>query len=265
MKVVFITAIFGSYEASTKPFVPQRTKGASQVDFICFTDSPLTINNAAGWIIDSTPYHMTHQAQVYHPSKHNSIENNKHTFNIAKYYKQSFHNIPRLAKYDIVIWLDGTVQITSPLVVQTVVDIFERHTDRKIITWQHEGRIESGLAEEVQASIPCGRYCVTHWFGQNQPFQDVVAQYQTYIAEGYKDVGVWCTCFVAFDMSDRDRAHAFLDMWYDQTLSFTTQDQIGFPYCVFKLNHFPYTLPDENIKGAAHECTDFYIKRPHHQ
>lgn len=263
-KIAFITAIFGSYEASTKPFVAQQMKDNSEVDFICFTDSPETLNNAAGWIVDSTPYHTTYRSPVYRSEKYNSFENNQHAFNVAKYYKQSFHNIPRLAEYDIVVWLDGTVQITSPFAAQTLVDLFQKHPTRRIITWHHENRPTGSLAEEVRASF-FNKYYSTHWFGQAQPLQDVGKQYTAYIADGYKDVGVWCTCFVAFNMEDRQWSSTFLDTWYDQTLVHTTQDQVGFPYCVFKLNHMPYTLPDENTSGAAHTQTDFYIKHGHHQ
>ena len=56
----------------------------------------------------------------------------------------------------------------------------------------------------------------------------------------------------------------FLDLWYLQTLKYTTQDQIGFPYVVQKTKLIPYTLPDEIIHGYD-TCvqTDFYIKHPH--
>ncbi len=264
IKIAFITAIFGRYEATTKHFVQQQTKDPTEVDFICFADSPETLNNAAGWIVDSTPYHMTHRSPMYHSDKYNSLENNQHTFNVAKYYKQSFHNIPRLAKYDIVVWLDGTVQITSPFTAQSIVDLFRKHPERRIITWQHDGRPTGSMEEEVRASY-FDKYYSTHWFGQVQPLQDVGKQYEAYLADGYKDIGVWCTCFVAFHMQDREWSSVFLDLWYDQTLRHTTQDQVGFPYCVFKLNHVPYTLPDENISGVSSTQTDFYVKRNHHQ
>lgn len=264
VKIAFITAIFGCYEATTKPFVGQRMEDGAEVDFFCFTDTPDKLNNAAGWIVDSTPYHKMYRSPMYRAEKYNSFENNQHTFNVAKYYKQSFHNIPRLAKYDIVVWLDGTVQITNTRTAQTLVDLFRKHPERRMITWQHEYRPSGSLEEEVRASY-FDRYFSTHWFGQAQPLQDVGKQYAAYIADGYKDVGVWCTCFVAFYMEDRAWSSAFLDMWYDQTLMHTTQDQVGFPYSVFKMNTMPYTLPDETTGGASHTQTDFYVKQDHHR
>lgn len=115
MKVAYITAILGDYELTCKPFVKQTIES----DFICFTDNPSIENN--GWIIDTTPYHDTHKSPVDIGIYNNSISKegrlsvleNRHTFNLAKYYKQSWKNIPRLKDYDVVIWLDGTIQITK--------------------------------------------------------------------------------------------------------------------------------------------------------
>ena len=55
----------------------------------------------------------------------------------------------------------------------------------------------------------------------------------------------------------------FLNFWYTQTLQYTTQDQIGFPFAMQKMNMEIYTLPDNNIKGDGSSKTDFYIKHGH--
>lgn len=264
VKVAFISAIFGTYETSTKPFVQQQTNDQFEVDFICFTDSPDTLTNAAGWIVDSSPYHMTHRPSVYHPEKQNLFENNQHTFNVAKYYKQSFHNIPRLAAYDVVIWLDGTVEIVSPHAAQTIIALFQKHRERRIITWDHYWYYGGGTLEQEVRASNFFRYNSTHWFGQNQPLQDVNKQFAAYIADGFSEVGLWCTCFVAFDMKDKEWTSLFLDTWYEQTLTYTTQHQVGFPYCVFKLNHMPYTLPDETTRGNF-DRSDLHVKSNHYE
>ena len=80
-KICFITAIYGDYESSCKKFT-QQTIGT---DFICFTNNEKIINN--GWIIDTTPYHILNASKIDDNTYINSICNNKHTFNIAKYYK----------------------------------------------------------------------------------------------------------------------------------------------------------------------------------
>ena len=129
-KVCFITAIYGNYESSCKKFKEQTIP----TDFICFTDNPDIIKN--NWIIDTNCYHNTHRSLLDTNDLVNSFSNNQHTFNIAKYYKQAFQNIPRLKEYSVVIWLDGTLEITHPGCAEWALN--NKH--RKIIGWEHEMR-----------------------------------------------------------------------------------------------------------------------------
>jgi len=266
-KIAFITAIYGPYEASCKT----PSKQSINADFICFTN----VENikANGWIIDNVPYHIENKSHLDNDEYINSLSNNKHTFNIAKYYKQQFYNIPRLQKYDIVVWLDGTVQITNPLTAEWITNKIQ--SQNEIIAVEHEYR-HGKLLSEVNASHD-SRYMSTFWFNQSQPYQDVDKQYRAYIEDEYNDndywrsinpnkihLGVWVTCFVAFNINSQ-KVKDFLDMWYLQTLKYTTQDQIGFPYVVQKMNMIPYTIPDDEITGKGHSSTTFYTKHCHGQ
>lgn len=264
VKVVYITAIYGNYETSCKNHIKQTTES----DFICFTDNENIINN--GWIIDTNPYHLTNKSLLDNDKCINSISNNKHTFNIAKYYKQNFYNIERLKKYDVVIWLDGTIEIINDNTSKYILDNIK---ENPIIGWSHEYR-NGFLIDEVIASDMI-RYTSTKWNNQEQPYQNVHKQYIKYLKDGYKEnywdeykkenknMGVWITCFVAFDNKNKDIL-SFLELWHIQTLMYTTQDQISFPYVCQKLNIIPYTLPNIEIKGEfPHKCTDFYIKHNH--
>ena len=60
-----------------------------------------------------------------------------------------------------------------------------------------------------------------------------------------KHHGVWITCMIAFRNKDAE-VRKFLDYWYLQTLKYTTQDQIGFPYACYKKHIIPYTFPRFN-------------------
>jgi hypothetical protein len=265
-KICFITAIYGNYEASCKKFVEQTV----ETDFICFTDNKDIISN--GWIINTTPYHQICKSDLDDDSYINSLCNNQHTFNIAKYYKQSFTKIPILEKYDVIVWLDGTIEIIYDKTSEYILNNIYKE---KIIGWHHEYRYGI-LGNEVSASKSDGRYSSTNWNNQSQPYQDVYYQYQCYIEDGYNDdtffknmishtphMGVWVTCFVAFLNKDNDIKN-FLDLWYLQTLKYTTQDQIGFPYVCQKTNIIPYTLPNNEIYGEQpHHNTMFYIKHYH--
>jgi hypothetical protein len=263
-KICFITAIYGNYEQSCKKYVTQTMS----TDFICFTDNINIINN--GWIIDTTPYHLTHKNKLDDNSFINSNCNNKHTFNISKYYKQSFNSIPILEKYDVIVWLDGTIEITYD---KTSAYLMHCIYEKKIIGWHHEFRY--GILQNEVVASHFYRYTSTFWNGQSQPYQDIDNQYKCYLNDGYNDLffkrinshtphlGVWITCFVAFLKND-ENVKQFLDLWYLQTLKHTTQDQIGFPYVCQKMNIIPYTLPNRNITGdCPHDKTKFYIKHKH--
>jgi len=262
-KVCFITAIYGNYEKTCKKFAKQTI----ETDFICFTNNENIISN--GWFIDSTPYHNIYKSPLDNDTYLNSLCNNDHTFNIAKYYKQAFRNIPILNKYDVIIWIDGSIEIIYDKVSEY---ILRNIYDKQIITWKHD--LHKLLSDEARASH-FERYTSTYWLGQKQPYQDIDFQYQEYLKEGYTDeyfkninhpfhnLGVWITCFVAFDIRN-DKVKNFLDLWYLQTLKYSTQDQIGFPFTCQKLNIIPYTLPDNEITGhTVQSKTMFYIKRNH--
>jgi len=260
-KVCFITAIYGRYEATCKPFQNQSIPA----DFICFTDAQDI--QANGWIIDTTPYHITHPSSLDSGRTRNSLKFNKHTFNTAKYYKQSFLNIPRLQTYDIVVWLDGTIQIDSPSVAE-----FLLSKPDLIITWNHEGR-DGTYTEEARISDYDHRYNSKFWAGQTQPLQPCGRQADAYKAEGFVPHalkrpenplhGLWVTCFISFRQHIPE-VRQFLDIWYQQTLTHTTQDQIGFPYAVWKTQLYPLTLPNDEVKGEKpHFKTDFYTKLDH--
>ncbi len=264
-KICFITAIYGGYEKSCKKFVEQSIS----TDFICFTDNKDIISN--GWEIDTTPYHIINKNEIDNDTFINSISSNTHTFNIAKYYKQSFYKIPKLQKYDVIVWLDGTIEITYPYVSEFILENIEKE---KIITWHHEFRYGNLQNEVIASYFP--RYTSTFWNNQYQPYQDIGKQYNDYLNDGYKDnffkqyditnkdphFGVWLTCFVAFLHKDIN-IRKFLEFWYLQTLIYTTQDQISFPYVCYKTKLIPYTLPNNKINGTPHSNTLFYIKHEH--
>ena len=276
-RVAYITAILGNYELTCKPFIKQTVES----DFICFTDNPNIENN--GWIIDTTPYHDTHKSPVDNGLYNNSISKkgrlsvleNRHTFNLAKYYKQSWKNIPRLKDYDIVIWLDGTIEITKEDVSEYMIELCLKYD---IVSWHHEMR--GGVLFHEAFCCYLEKYHDRKYLNQEQPYQDVISQYHTYLQQGYDEhyfinypriegrgrgdhFGVWITCFVAFN-NKSEKVKTFLDEWYLQTLKYTTQDQVGFPKVVQDLNLVPYTLPDKRFGGNnPHFVTDIFIKHDH--
>ncbi len=276
-KVAFITSILGDYESICRPFVNQTI----DTDFICFTDNPNIESN--GWIIDTNPYHDTHPSPLDNGLYINSMHkkgrleelNNRHTFNIAKYYKQAWSNIPRLNDYDIVIWIDGSIEIIDPNVSEYMLKLCPEYN---IVSWHHELRGGVLFHEAFVCYLP--KYLNLNYLGQKQPYQDVIRQYHDYLQEGYDEeyfinyprkegrgrgdhFGVWITCFVAFNNKSLE-VKDFINKWYLQTLKYTTQDQVGFPKVVQDTGIVPYTLPDEVFPGNnPHESTSMFIKHAH--
>lgn len=273
-KYVFITAMFGTYEKSAKKVHPQNVP----TDWICFTNNPNLEPN--GWQLDYFPYHDVFPSPIDDGKMLNSFNNNKHPFNKAKYYKQAFQNIPRLKQYDIVIWLDGTLEIECDFAVEYVANKIINQS-QPVVGWHHEMR-HGSLKQEVDVSIiesPVNKYVNTEWLGFKQPRQNVKKQYEDYLASGYREeywnevrskvnntsphFGVWITAFVAFD-NKNGAVTNFLNYWYLQTLQYSTQDQVGFSFAAQRLNIIPYTLPDDKIWGGKpHEMTQFYWKWNH--
>ena len=165
--ICFITAIYGDYEKSCKKFAKQTI----DTDFICFTDNKDINNNE--WLIDTTPYHLMNTSEIDNNTFTNSLCVNKHSFNIAKYYKQSFTRIPILEKYDVIVWLDGTIEIIYDKTSEYILNNIYRE---RIIGWHHEGR-NGILSDEVEASH-FERYTSTYWNNQTQPYQDIDYQYK---------------------------------------------------------------------------------------
>lgn len=265
-KIAYITSIYGNYETTCKPFKTQTIPS----DFICFTNNKNIKSN--GWIIDNNEYHITNPNPIDTGIYINSLSKNKHNFNIAKYYKQSFQHIPRLQEYDIILWLDGTIEIVNEYTSEIIVSIINKKHGN-IIVFEHEHR-QGSMEKEVKDSH-IDKYTNTFWNNQEQPYQDIDYQFKQYVNDGYsqqywetklygkKNAGMWITCFVAFNMKNKN-TNPFLDTWYLQTLKFTTQDQIGFPYALFTQNLIPYSLPNDDIKGEfPHIETDFYKKLNH--
>ncbi len=272
-KVAYITAVFGSYEATLKPFARQTVPA----DFICFTDNPRIANSNGGWVVDSHPHHweaLQREVEGNHTSAVNALHRNTHPFNLAKYYKLNLHRIPRLRQYEVVVWLDGTVQLHNENTSAILLDLIVTQK-RNVLVFETENNWTT-LLKEAQAATLTEKYYNTQWMGHQQPVQDVMAQYRHYLAQGYDDeaywpavsarhhYGLWITCFVAFDMRSADTA-AFLDLWSEQNLRFSTQDQVSFPYVAQTLGVHPFSLPesDSSVVGGRYFFNSLFVKHHH--
>lgn len=277
--IAFITAIFGTYETSIKRSHCQLF----QSDFIAFTDNVnIKVSNMEGcpWFISHHPFHLTHPSPIDNGQYRNSLLNNNHSFNIAKYYKQQFQYIPILKSYEIIIWLDGSIEIERNIVAQIIrTKIILQN--QPIIGWVRDWKPHYGdLRTEAYSAGAAYTASFAKELYVKYPVQNVIEQYEDYVRSGYRNeywkndtirksvnftdsqFGVWITCFIAYD-NRSPLVSKFLDFWYLQTLNYTTQDQVGFSYAAQMLGITPYTLPDAEVWGKPHTQTYFYWKWRH--
>jgi hypothetical protein len=278
-KVAVVTAIYGRYEFSAKPFARQSIP----TDFIVFTDREDIV--APGWIVDTFPYYLealSRELEENITHEVNAYFHNQHPFNIAKYFKQSFHRIPILQSYDSVIWIDGTISITNYQMSEIITNIFMNFTEETVIAFEHFRN--GSMTREASVSF-IDRYLNTMYLQHEQPVQDLVGQHTHYLQSGYTDdywklliqnhqvngqysssreqYGLWCTCFVAWNMKfQKKKVEQFLNSWSNENRKFSTQDQVSFPY-VAQMEHIhPYSLPDDNIVGS-YDFNTLFVKLYH--
>lgn len=263
INIVIITAIYGNIETVCKPILQQNI----DCDFICFTDNVNIISN--GWKLDHKPYHLEYN-MLDNGSYNNSLNNNKHPRNIAKFYKLQFHKIPYLSNYDIVIWIDSTMVIQSDNMAKYADELIKT-TSKDIFLFEntvHNGTIESEV-------IMCNQIRdKSYYIRRNEPPQNFIKQYYNYTAihkynEKYwksikntEHYGLWWCGFMIFNMKS-NKIPKLLDEWYLHNLKYTNRDQISFPFVCWKLNIIPYTFPDDYLEGDPHNTTTFYERYNH--
>ena len=120
IKICAISAILGSYEKTAKePLEPQL---ASQQLFLA-TDQPHLLNSTANnnntaWTriaIDHSLWEEDCKKEEFVGVKNNPCDRPYFLFNIAKFYKMQPYRVPQIreAGCNVVIWLDGTIQIKT--------------------------------------------------------------------------------------------------------------------------------------------------------
>lgn len=252
-RVVFISAFIGNYEKTPKPHAPQSIP----CDWVLFSNTGSQNKIVNGWEIDTHPYHDTHRPSFWTLDKFNGAS--RHPFFLAKYYKQCAWCIPRLAKYDVIVWLDGTIEITNPDAAKILVQKIDQ--GHSIVGWQHD--YVPTMEKEARLSSMLPRYMSSMYLGHQQSPQKIPEQLEAYLSEGFEQSPQhWVTCLVAFDT----RAPTYLlvlQLWFVQTLLWSTEDQVSFPYVCWKAGVRPYTFPDGDLSGKGHSITDLYIKHNH--
>jgi hypothetical protein len=162
----------------------------------------------------------------------------------AKWYKIFPHLC--LSEYRYTIFLDGSLQITNPNFAYEAIKYIG---EDGIGIWKHPDR--NDVIEESQASKPMIKYSNTL----------VLEQAQEYDKEGLpRNNGLYCTGTIVRD-NHNPRMREAMDLYMKEIEKWTYQDQISFPYVVWKLGLKISTFP-ESIGNF--DKNNWFYRIPHY-
>jgi len=219
MKICFITAIYGGYDHLAE----QTHLDKNDIDWYCFTDQPL---NSSTWNIITTPYHLQDTTEGKNAFIFNYHDATMKTYHMmcAKYYKAQSHRIDILAPYDYIVWMDARMLIKHDFIPFLMEQIQQGH---KLIHFQHY--MNTCVEAEVYLSLIQERYVQ----------QNVVGQFAFYKQQGFPDqTGLYEMTIFIRNMRDAT-INATFDLWWKHNICYSFQDQISYPFVLWKMNILP--------------------------
>jgi hypothetical protein len=227
-RVAVITAIFGNYDTVKEH--PIRL--SEKVDWYCFTDNKNLKSNF--WNVIYTPYHIQNDDGSLNGNinSFDSITDQKvKNMMAAKYYKAKTHEIDILKGYDYFIWVDGSIFLRDSF-LEEVFKLFDRGYG--LISFKHSKR--TTLEDEIEESRLLKKYT-------SQPLED---QYKRYKNEGYNNDVELFENTIMIRKNTRENAKLF-NLWWVENVTMSYQDQLSYPYCLWKLNMYPDYVIKENV------------------
>jgi len=136
----------------------------------------------------------------------------------AKYYKLQPYAIPNYHEFDYVIWIDGSGTFISPRSVETLVG----YCRQGYAVFRHPAR--DCIYDEVEFCQDFEKY-------RQQPLAQQVASYRQ---EGYPPHNGLYACGLIVRDTRKDFTALDAD-WLAENLRWSYQDQLSFPYVLWKL------------------------------
>ena len=242
-KIAIITAIYGNYDNIKE----QDINNKADVDWYCFTDN--TDMKSDQWTIITTPYHLNSTKYEYKNSYHNVSDKKIYNMMCAKYYKLKNHEIDILQKYDYIIWIDGSITLRPNFINNVLTNIIDN--DYELASFKHSER--NNINDEVKLSLTMDKYKT----------QDLNTQYQFYLQDGFNDnIGLFENTIII--RKKTERINNIFDLWWIHNLKYSYQDQISFPYVLWKLNENPDYVIQENVfNNTEYSFVDFKYMNNH--
>ena len=204
-----ITAVTGNYDNPT--YQPR----IDDVDFIYFTDGKNQKDIPKPWNV----------AQL--PEKDVDLDDRRR----SKRPKLNPHSMPELLQYKYVVWIDGEIVIRNTEFLE------------KSFSYMKNGWVVSPHPDSV---VENGRNCA---YGEatirpikykDEPLDE---QCSFYRSEGFpENYGLYACGFSVRDMSV-EKVKDTGELWHQQNITWSYQDQVSFPYCLWKTGFIPDKLP----------------------
>jgi hypothetical protein len=246
-RVAIVTSIYGNYDNFKNQ---DNVNNSELVDWYCFTDSD--IKASSKWKIITTPYHIinTEKDDEYKDYKnyYTHIDEKNKNMMYAKYYKIKTHEIDILQNYDYFIWIDGSIFLRDNFIDNIMKLIKNKY---ELINFKHSAR--NNVKDEVDVSIKMKKYDT----------QNLKEQFGQYINDKFPDnVGLFeKTVFVK---KNTGRINKLFDFWWIQNLKYSFQDQISYPYSLWKTGIVPdYIIPQNVFNNLDYTYVNYNLMGKH--
>jgi len=245
-KIAIITAIYGNYDNIKEHNIQSK----DSVDWYCFTNNKNM--KSKQWTIINKPYHTEDdEDSIFHKYKNyyskNSNNKIKNMMN-AKYYKIKSHKIDILKKYDYIVWIDGSIFLQNNFInnIQSLIN-----KNYQLINFKHS--VRNNINDETFVSKKLLKY-------QNQ---DLDNQYKTYIEEGFQDnFGLFENTIII--RKNNKKINKLFDDWWIHNLKYSYQDQISYPFVLWKNKMNPDFIINENVfNNREYSYVDYSMMKKH--
>jgi hypothetical protein len=210
VRAVIYTAIFGGYDTLKEPAAQDLP-----CDFICFTDMKLPPCVGAWRIVAirrDPRLHPRLQAKRFKLMSHRVFPRGRLAWRYTP--------MERRPRFDLSVWIDGSVRITSP---RFVGDMRRKVVDGDWAMFVHPDR--DCIYEEAQVSIGMRKY-------RSQP---VISQVDSYRAEVPPHGGLYAGGVIVRREPPSERVLAANEAWWAENVNWTYQDQVSLPYVLRRL------------------------------
>lgn len=250
MKIAVISANIGNYDSYNNVI---NIENYELFDWFYFTDNDKVIIN--GWKIIKPTYHNNDRVNNNdYVNNNDRVNDNDYVNNmmIAKYYKLQFLKIDILQTYDYIVWMDASIHINN---INFCNDIILLLSNKKNYIYIFEHYIRNSIKAEYIASLKFKKY------KDQDMFKQITDYYNTKFKNlKFKDSKLYeCGFFIVKNNSSIEK---LLDDWWNEVIKYTFQDQLSFPYVLWKNKIIPYSL-NNNINKNIYNNKLIGIVKPH--